>query len=94
LGSGVERSGVRHRRLLQIGGRAGRADGEMGEGRLGRASRWREKGGKRGRMVDSRTMGSEWLRAAQLDVVARAHCRGGLANKGRRRGTGDAVRRG
>jgi hypothetical protein len=93
LGSGVERSGVRHRRLLQIGGRAGRADGEMGEGRLGRASLQREKGGKRGRGVNSRTMGPEWLRAAWSEVAARAHYGGGLANRGWRRGTGDAANR-
>jgi hypothetical protein len=48
----VERSGVRHCRLLQIGGRAGRADGEMGEGWLGRASRWRGKEGAHGRQPD------------------------------------------
>jgi hypothetical protein len=31
-GSGTERSGVRHRRLLQISRRAGRAEREMGGG--------------------------------------------------------------
>jgi hypothetical protein len=47
-GSSVEWSGVRRRRLVQIGGRAGRAEGEMGGGRLGPATQRREKERKRG----------------------------------------------
>jgi hypothetical protein len=57
-GSGTEQSGVRRRRLLQIGGRAGKAEREMGGGGSARCrteeGKWeREKGGAaRGRQPD------------------------------------------
>jgi hypothetical protein len=47
-GSGAERSGVRHRCLLQIGGRTGRAEREMGGG-VGSGvprGRWRKRGAR------------------------------------------------
>jgi hypothetical protein len=48
-GSGTEWSGVRRRRLLQIGGRTRRAEREMAGGRLGRATRQKGNGRERER---------------------------------------------
>jgi hypothetical protein len=76
-------SGVRHRRLLQIGGRAGRAEREIGEGGRLDATRRKENGRKRGagRGTTAWTVGSGWLQEARSEVAARAHGGGGLANR-------------
>jgi hypothetical protein len=85
-------SGVRHRRLLQIGGRAGRAEREIGEGGRLDATRRKENGRKRGagRGTTAWTVGSGWLQEARSEVAARAHGGGGLANRGGRWGMGGA----
>jgi hypothetical protein len=82
---------VRCQHLLQINGRAGRAEREMGGGvgsgvPRGRG-RKRERGGRRG--VDSRTAGPKWLRVARSEAAASARDGGGLTNRGGRRGAGD-----
>jgi hypothetical protein len=82
------------------------AKGEWGGGRclfwrLGGAwAKGRGKGGVLSRAVThgERECGgagarSEWLRAALSEVAARARGRGGLANKGGRRGAGDVADR-
>jgi hypothetical protein len=87
---------VRRWRLLQIGGRAGEQRGKWGGG-VGSGvppggGRKRERGGGQ-RGVGSQTVGPEWLQAARSEAAARAHGGGGLANRGGRWGTGNAVRR-
>jgi hypothetical protein len=83
LGVDAERSGVRRRHLLQIGGRAGRAEREMGGGG-GSVPRGERKMGERGGPgcgTTAWTTGSGWLWAARSEAVARAHGGGGLANR-------------
>jgi hypothetical protein len=79
-GSGAERRGVRCRRLLQISGRMGSAEREMWGSvqacHVAKGEREKEGGGA----------------GRQLEAAARAHGGGGLANKGRRWGVGDAAR--
>jgi hypothetical protein len=88
------RSRVRHQRLLQIGWRAGRAEREMGGGG-GSVPRGGRKTGERGgpeRGMAARTSGLGWIRAARSEAAASARGGGVLANRGGRRGGGDAVR--
>jgi hypothetical protein len=96
LGVEVEQSRVRHRWLLQIGGRAVENEREMGGGgRLGAA--WRKENGRergpRAWRSATRTAGLGWLWLTRSEAAVRGHGGSRLANRGGQRGTCDAVRR-
>jgi hypothetical protein len=92
LGRGTEQSEApacspnRRARGESRGGNGGVGSGvPHGGGRKG------ERGGRCG--VGSQTMGSEWLWVVRSEVTACAREGGGLTNRGKRRGTGDAADR-
>jgi hypothetical protein len=64
----------------------GQKEGGRGGWPASRGDTWREGVGRGWRVFGSRTMRTEWFRAALSEAAAHAHDEGGLANRGGRRG--------